>query len=57
MDEQKNKFGLSRKTNITLAAITGITAAADHWPALIAIGVLALYAITLQYRIDKTVQK
>ncbi len=53
MNTPINKYGLSRKTNITLAAITGITAAADHWPAIIAIGVLAVYCVTLQFKIDK----
>ena len=48
MTTAKNKYGLSKKTNIGLAAIGGITAASTHWPAI-----LAAYAITLQYRIDR----
>ena len=43
--EPKNRYGLSRKTNIALAAIAGITTAADHWPAILAIGSLAHAAL------------
>lgn len=53
MTTAKNKYGLSKKTNIGLAAIGGITAASTHWPAILAITILAAYAITLQYRIDR----
>ena len=49
-----NHYGLSKKTNVALAAITGITVAAEHWPAIIAIGILAVYCVTLQFKIDRS---
>lgn len=47
-----NKFGLSKKTNIALAAIGGITAVNERWEAIVGIAVIAIYSITMQYILD-----
>lgn len=56
-NETKNKFGLSRKTNIAIAGITGISAAQMALPAVIAITIITVFAVFLQYRIDFEVKK
>jgi hypothetical protein len=48
-----NKFGLSRKSNVAIAAITGITMTKDSWIASIAIVVVALFTIASQHYLDK----
>ncbi len=55
--EQKNNYGLSKKTNVAMAAITGITivASANLWQSIIAtlaICAIAFYQLTLQGKID-----
>jgi hypothetical protein len=51
--EQTNKFGLSKKTNIAIASIAGIGVVKDALPALIAIVLITLVAITYQFIIDR----
>ena len=53
-NEQKttNKFGLSRKTNIAIAAIGGISVVKDVWFAIVAVTVIALVSVSLQFAID-----
>jgi len=46
------KYGLSKKTNITIAAIGAMATAQDHWQALAAIGALAALAVALQFVLD-----
>jgi hypothetical protein len=48
-----NRYGLSRKTNVALAAIAGITTANQSWEAIMAITLIGCYAITLQFIIDR----
>jgi len=57
METQNNKFGLSKKTNVAMAAITGITVVANAslWQSLVAtlaICAIAFYQLTIQGRID-----
>ena len=54
--EQKN-YGLSKKTNVAMAAITGITIVANTnlWQSIIAtlaICAIAFYQLTIQGKID-----
>lgn len=49
----ENKFGLSKKTNITIAAIGGVTMVKEFTTAIIAIIVIALIAVTYQFCIDR----
>lgn len=48
-----NKFGLSRKTNVAIAAIAGIGIAKESLAAIAAIVVITLVAITYQFTIDR----
>jgi ABC-type proline/glycine betaine transport system permease subunit len=57
-----NNFGLSKKTNVSMAAITGITivANAGMWQSImgtIAICAIAFYQLTIQGRIDLKKEK
>lgn len=57
METQNNKFGLSKKTNVAMAAITGITVVANSglWQALVAtlaICAIAGYQLHIQGKID-----
>ncbi len=47
--ENKNKYGLSRKTNIAMVAVTAIGMAKDSIPAILAISFVASLAITYQF--------
>lgn len=47
-----NKFGLSRKTNIALAGIAAIATAKDSINAVIAITVVTLTCVIVQYFLD-----
>lgn len=47
------QLGLSKKTNIAIAAMTMVNLAKDSWWAIIAISVIALTAGTYQYLIDR----
>ncbi len=49
----ENKFGLSKKTNIAMAAIVGVGIAKEYIPAIIAIVVITLVAITYQFLLDR----
>jgi hypothetical protein len=55
MDEpqENNSYGLSRKSNVAMAAITGITVAKDSWIAIAAIFVLGIFTIVSQHILDK----
>ena len=57
MEDQQNKFGLSKKTNVAIAAITGITVVCNaslkqSLAATAAILIIALYHIFNQSKID-----
>lgn len=57
MRTRNNKFGLSKKTNVAMAAITGITVVANSgsWQALVAtlaICAITFYQLKLQGEID-----
>jgi len=49
---QDNKFGLSKKTNIGIAAMAALSAAQQHWQAIVAIAVVACLGIVVQGIID-----
>lgn len=58
MENQQNKFGLSKKANVAMAAITGITVVANaEWKQSImgtsAILIIALYHLYRQSKIDE----
>jgi hypothetical protein len=55
---ETNKYGLSKKTNVAIAAVTGITVACNasviqSITATIAILIIALYHIHRQSKIDE----
>jgi len=50
--ENKNKYGLSRKTNIAIASITGLAAVQNSKWAIVAIVIITLTAISYQAFID-----
>jgi len=58
--DNSNKYGLSKKTNVAVAAISGITVVANVAAiqsvvaicAIIAISAIAFYHLTIQGRID-----
>ena len=52
MEPEKNKFGLSRKTNIAIAAIGGISIVKESPIAIWAVVLIALVAITYQFILD-----
>jgi len=61
MEDQKNNFGLSKKTNVAVAAITGITVACNAslvqaCVAITAILIISLYHIHKQSKIDMTTE-
>jgi hypothetical protein len=49
-----NNYGLSKKTNITIAAITAMATTTQHWQGLVAIGTIAIIATTYQFILDYT---
>jgi len=49
---EKNKFGLSRKTNIVLGSFACISVVKDNPWAIAAVVLLTLVAITYQFIID-----
>lgn len=53
MEDKPNNYGLSRKTNIAIAAMTAISVAQDSWLAIVAISVVAITAGTYQFIVDK----
>ena len=57
MEEQKNNYGLSRKTNVAIASIGGLSVVKDEPLAIGAVVLIALVAITYQFIIDKRGQK
>jgi len=52
MEEQKNKYGLSRKTNIVIAGVGSIVMAKDSKYAIGAILIAVLVGVTYQFIID-----
>ncbi|HIJ71771.1 MAG TPA: hypothetical protein HPP87_10475 [Planctomycetes bacterium] len=57
MNETNNKFGLSKKANVAMAAITGITVVSNTefrnaCISVAAIVLVALYQLTIQGRLD-----
>lgn len=48
-----NKFGLSKKANVAIAGIGGITMARDSLFAIVAICVIVLVSITYQFYLDE----
>ena len=57
MENDKNKWGFSRKTNVAIAGIGGIAAANQSWQAIIAVTLIVCLAITYQYWLDKIERK
>ena len=53
MNERRNNFGLSRKTNVAIAAIGGLSVVKDALVAIIAIVVITLVTLTYQFLIDR----
>ena len=49
----ENKFGLSRKTNIAIAAIGGLSIVKEFPIAIGAVVLIVLVAITYQFMIDR----
>ena len=52
METQANNYGFSKKTNITIAAITALATCQNNWHGLIAISAVALVALTYQFIIE-----
>ena len=52
MGEIKNRYGLSRKTNVAIAAIGGITVVKDALFAIVAITIIALVCVCIQGYLD-----
>ncbi len=53
----KNKFGLSRKTNVAIASIAGL-GVVKEWPyAIIAVSIITLVAVLCQWNIDRNVNR
>ncbi len=53
----KNKFGLSRKTNVAIAAIAGLGVVKKWNYAILAVTIITLVFIVCQWNIDKNVHK
>ena len=49
----ENNYGLSKKTNIAIAAIAGLSVVKDSTIAVAAVVVIAVVAITYQFIIDR----
>lgn len=50
--ETTNKYGLSKKTNIGIAAMAALSASQQSWQAVLAISVVACLGIVVQGIID-----
>lgn len=48
----ENAYGLSKKTNITIAAIAAMATAAEHAKGLLAIATVAIIAVSYQFVLD-----
>ena len=57
MEDKKNNFGLSRKTNVAIASIGGLSVVQNTPLAIGAIVLIALVAITYQFIIDRKRQE
>ena len=49
----ENNYGLSKKTNVAIAAIAGLSVVRDVTLAIGAVVIIAVVAITYQFIIDK----
>ena len=49
----ENKFGLSKKTNIAMAGVGGISMVREHLHAIVAVLLIVILAITYQFLLDK----
>jgi len=49
----ENNYGLSKKTNVAIAAIAGIGVVKDFPIAIAAIVAIALFALTYQFCLDR----
>ena len=52
MEPMGTQLGLSKKTNVAIAAMTTLSIAKDSWYAIIAISVIGLAALLIQGKID-----
>jgi len=53
----KDKYGLSKKTNIAIVGITAIQFAKEHLYAIVAISVIVMVCVFLQFRLDRKLNK
>jgi len=53
----KDKYGLSKKTNIAIVGIAAIQFAKDSMSATVAISVIVMICVFLQYSLDKKANK
>ncbi len=49
----ENKFGLSRKTNVAIAGVGGLSMVQDAMYAIIAVSLIVVLAITYQFLLDR----
>ena len=52
----ESKIGLSKKTNVAIAAVAGIATARESFYAIIAITVIALVCVAIQGYLDRKKQ-
>lgn len=52
----ENKLGLSKKTNIAMAAIAGVSMVQDALYAIVAVTLIAVLAISYQFILDEKKQ-
>lgn len=52
----ENNYGLSKKTNVAIAAIAGLSVVRDVTPAIVAVVMIAVVAMTYQFIIDRKKQ-
>ena len=52
IEDTKDKYGLSKKTNITIVGITAIQFAKESLYAIVAISVIVLACVFMQYQLD-----
>ena len=51
------KYGLSKKTNIAIVGITAIQFAKEHLYAIVAISMIVIACVFLQFRLDRKIDK
>ncbi len=57
MTQLKDKYGLSKKTNIAIVGIAAIQFAKESLNAIVAIGIIVLVCVFLQFRLDRKANK